>query len=209
MRRNIHLRTHGLTTTYDSYFDKALNSRLMFSGHLSPQSVPSRGGGTIKQSEPGSQRICPKVQISFKRHKMLEINEDIAPDKPLWYFDSQPLIEYHRAFPTRIFKRFYYDGYGHYDMPQWFPVSLALLFAAAPLAPLAFQPPHAANRHDARCRGAGYNRVDVASELAHPRLTMDRSPRREQGPFAPAPRKIAFDQLPLPDPCPPNPHPSK
>jgi hypothetical protein len=34
------------------------------------------------------------------------------------------------------------------------------------LAPLAFQPLHSANRHDAGCRGAGYNRVDVANGLS-------------------------------------------
>ena len=34
-----------------------------------------------------------------------------------------------------------------------------------PLAPLAFHPPHSANRHDAGCRGAGADRVDVANGL--------------------------------------------
>ena len=40
-------------------------------------------------------------------------------------------------------------------IPDWFLILLLAFAGALPWLRLAFQPPHAANRHDAGCRGAG------------------------------------------------------
>ena len=49
-------------------------------------------------------------------------------------------------------------------VPYWFRLVVTSILSVLPWISwlLPFQPPHSANRHDARCRGAGVDRVDNA-----------------------------------------------
>ena len=67
-------------------------------------------------------------------------------------------------------------------LPHWFLVAAIRSHGTRPLATLAFQPPHSANRHDAGCRGAGADCLAaVITEPIMPTMPCDSCLRGDPG----------------------------